>query len=126
MKILISDPSIHNRQHLASYLSQSGLEVVGLAASGKETMKLAETFQPTIILLDVNLGDMDLYDLVGDLRRITPQPAVILMTTRPDPDVNRRGLLAGASTCRAKSEGIDPILAAINQIMDFHKQGAKK
>lgn len=123
MKILISDPAVHNRQHLALYLGQSGLEVVGAAASGEETRTLAGALSPTVILLDVNLPDVDVYQLIGDLRRKNQPPAVILITTRPDPEAARSGLLAGASACLAKSEGIDPLIQVIQNIQITKTQG---
>jgi DNA-binding NarL/FixJ family response regulator len=124
MKILISDANIHNRQHLAAFLGQSGLEVAGMAASGEETRALAEVLSPTVILLEANLPDVDVYQLISELQRGDPPPAVILLTTKPDPEVIHRGLLAGAGACLAKSEGIDPIVEAIHQTRINNKQGA--
>lgn len=123
MKILISDGTIHNRKHLAAFLGQNNLEVVGMAGSGEETLALVGALQPTIILLDVSLPCEDVYQLIADLRRTNHPPAVILMTTRPDPQVVRRGLLAGASACLAKSEGIDPFIKAIQNIQIKKEQG---
>lgn len=115
MKILISDATIHNRQHLAAYLGQSGLNVVGAAATGEETRALAKALAPTIILLDADLPDGDVYQLIGELQQSDQPPVVILMTTRPDSEVFRLGMLAGAAACLAKSEGIDPLIDAIKQ-----------
>ena len=126
MKIVISDATIHNRQHLAAYLEQSGVEVAGLAASGEETRALAASLRPAVILLDINLPDGDVYQLINDLLRTNQPPVVILMTTRPDPDVIHRGLLAGAAACVAKSEGIDHLTEAIRQLESKLNQGVEK
>jgi two-component system, NarL family, nitrate/nitrite response regulator NarL len=51
---------------------RQGLEVVGVASSGAEALRLAQTLQPDIALVDVELGDEDGIE-VG--RRMTSAPS---------------------------------------------------
>ena len=123
MKIFISDAISHNRENLASYLSQSGLEVVGTAASGKETLKLVKELIPDIIILDINLLDVNVLEFITVLSELERSPAVILLMVSHDPAVAQRGLQAGAYACLAKNEGIDPLVNTIQKIQITNYQG---
>lgn len=123
MKILISDATSHNRENLASYLLQSGLEVVGTAALGKETLGFANELLPDIIILDINLPDVDALELITVLTELENRPAVILLLVSRDFAVEHRGLRAGAYACLAKNEGIDPVVDAIQKIQKAKVQG---
>ena len=51
MKIMISDAVSHNRENLAAYLMQSGLDVIGTATTGKETLEQMHLLKPDITIL---------------------------------------------------------------------------
>jgi DNA-binding NarL/FixJ family response regulator len=123
MRILISDAISHNRENLASFLSESGLQVVGSTASGIETLKLAMETKPDIIIQDVNLPDVDALELIMALSKLERGPAVILLMVSHDPTVVKRGLQAGAYACLAKNEGIDPVVDMIQKIQKTNYQG---
>ena len=123
MKILISDAISHNRENLANFLSESGLEVVGTAASGTETLKLAEELNPEIIILDINLPDVDAQETIISLKCSQPTVEVILLMVSHNRTVEQQALGAGAYACLAKNEGIDPLVDAIQKIENTKVQG---
>ena len=123
MKILISDANSHNRENLASYLMQSGFEVAGTTASGIETLQLAKESKPDIIILDINLPDVDVQETISSLKCSHPIPEVILLMVSHDSAVEQLALDAGAYACRAKNEGIDPLVDAIQKIQNTKFQG---
>jgi DNA-binding NarL/FixJ family response regulator len=116
MKILISDATSHTRQNLAAYLVQRGLNVVGTAVSGKETLDLVQHLSPSIIILDIKLPDVGIFELITELQKEPQSPAVILMMVSHDPVVEQRGLQAGAFACLAKNDGIDPLIDIVYRI----------
>jgi DNA-binding NarL/FixJ family response regulator len=62
-------------------LEFQGLEVVGRASSGDEAVRLAQTLQPDVALVDVQLGDEDGLEVTRQLNagaRLTP---VVLIST---------------------------------------------
>ena len=123
MKILISDANSHNRENLASFLLETGLEVVGTAAFGKETLKLAKELNPEIIILDVNLPDVDALELIASLKSSHSPSIVITLLVSHNSIVEHSLLQAGAHTCLAKNEGIDPLIGAIQSIQNSYFQG---
>ena len=116
MKILISDAISHNRENLANFLSESGLEVVGTAASGTETLKLANELNPEVIILDINLPDVDAQETISRLKLSQPTVEVILLMVSHNRAVQQQALGAGAFACLAKNEGVDPLIDAIQKI----------
>ena len=123
MKILISDAISHNRENLAYFLSESGLEVVGTAASGKETLKLANELNPEIIILDINLPDVDAQEAITSLKCSQPTVEVILLVVSHNRAVQQQALDAGAFACLAKNEGVDPLLDAIQKSQKTRIEG---
>ena len=123
MKILISDAISHNRDNLASFLSESGMEVVGTAASGKETLRLATVLKPDLIILDINLPDVDAQETISRLKCSQLTVEVILLMVNHNREVEQQALGAGAYACLAKNEGIDPLVNAIQKIQIKNDQG---
>ena len=116
MRILISDSIPHNRENLASYLSESGLEVVGTAASGTETLKSAKALNPEIIILDINLPGADVLELISVLAAFEKKPVVLLLMVSHDRGIEQLAMQSGAYACLAKNEGIDPLVDTIQKI----------
>jgi putative two-component system response regulator len=61
-KILVVDDNPDNLQMLASILERRGYEVQ-VATGGKKALKAAEVNPPDLILLDINMPDMDGYEV---------------------------------------------------------------
>lgn len=84
LSCLIVDDS---KEFLASaaglFSSQQGLDVVGIASTGDDALRLMAALSPNVVLVDVELGDEDGIDLA---RRMTttagPATRVILISLR--------------------------------------------
>ena len=123
MKILISDATSHNRENLAAYLIQSGLNVVATAGTGADTLKLVEAFTPDVLILDINLPDVEILEFIAELQNTNQALVVMLLMVSQNRAVEQRALGAGAYACLAKDEGIDPLVDAIQKIQIKYVQG---
>jgi two-component system nitrate/nitrite response regulator NarL len=88
------------------------MQVVGVAASGREALGAAEQHRPDVILLDLDLGDESGLDLIADLLRDGDTKVLILTGTR-DPEVRKVAVLRGARGMVHKTESAEMILSAI-------------
>jgi diguanylate cyclase (GGDEF)-like protein len=71
-------------------LLRLGYEVVGVAAYGEDTAKMAEELKPDVVLMDIKLrGDMDGIEAAGMIRAGLGIP-VIFLTAYPNEDFLRR------------------------------------
>ena len=79
MKTLIVEDSATLCAIYSQYLDGSGLDVMAVEtlASARETLV---ELNPQLILLDIELPDGNGLDLMDDLWRVTPRPAVVVMT----------------------------------------------
>jgi len=82
-RILLVDDDLAISKVAAVCLQKVGKWEVVLAASGKEALKLAETFDPDLIVLDVLMPEMDGFEVLSRLKEIeaTQNIPVIFMTS---------------------------------------------
>ena len=84
-RILVVEDEWLVAQGIAESLGELGYEVVGLAASGEETLRLAAEAHPDLVLMDILLqGDMDGIEAAEHLRRRFDLP-VVFLTAYADP-----------------------------------------
>ncbi|MEQ8343995.1 MAG: ATP-binding protein [Sneathiellaceae bacterium] len=86
------------------------------ADHGADGLDLARTLQPDIIVLDLNLPDMNGFEVLRQLQadRATAALPVIALTASAMPDDVRRGLRAGFSDYLTKPLDVGGFLAAID------------
>jgi DNA-binding response OmpR family regulator len=77
-----------------AYLMQEGFKVV-TAADGQTALTLARKKNPTLIILDVMMPEMDGYEFMRQLRREQDTP-IILLTAKVEDDDKIIGLELGA------------------------------
>lgn len=75
--ILIIDDEVQIRRLLEINLSSNNYHVLQ-AASGAEGIKMAASYQPSLILLDIGLPDMSGHEVLKRLREWFNQPIIIL------------------------------------------------
>jgi DNA-binding NarL/FixJ family response regulator len=78
-------------------LLAAGFDVVTDAVDGAAALRLAAELSPDVVLLDVQLPDLDGFDVAERLSRGTPPPAVVLVSGRSRSDY---GGLVERSTAR--------------------------
>lgn len=63
-------------------LESEGFAVVGEAADGAEAIVAVEALRPAIVLLDIQLPDLDGFEIADRLSDRADAPAVVLVSTR--------------------------------------------
>jgi DNA-binding NarL/FixJ family response regulator len=84
VRVLIVDDHQPFRTALAALVAVApGLQVVGLAGSGEESMALAAELRPDLVLMDLHLPGIDGLTAAGRLADLPQSPAVVLISTVP-------------------------------------------
>ena len=97
IRILLVDDQYLIREGIASLLElEAGVEVVGLAANGKDAITKALELKPHIILMDVRMPEMNGVEATAKIRQALPTCQVIMLTTFDDEEFIVQSLLAGA------------------------------
>ena len=98
IRVLVVDDQQLVREGIASLLGiQPGIEVVGMAATGKEAIERAAALVPDVVLMDVRMPELDGVAAVAVLRSRTPACRVVMLTTFDDEEYVVQALRAGAA-----------------------------
>ena len=92
--------------------SREEVEVVGIAATGKEAVELAEELEPDIVLMDVSMPVLDGIEAARAITTGSDPPAVVLVTGE-DGELDARAYKAGAAAYLRKSAGLAALMDVI-------------
>ncbi|NOG50377.1 MAG: response regulator transcription factor [Chloroflexi bacterium] len=109
--VLIVDDDETTLRVLELLLARAGYEVVR-AGSAEDGLRKAYRFQPDIVLLDVNMPQMDGWEMCHRLREMSDVPILFLAASASSEDVVR-GLELGADDFIAKPFDPQELLARI-------------
>jgi DNA-binding NarL/FixJ family response regulator len=111
--VLIVDdhPSFRSSAH--ALLEAEGFEVVGEAADGASAIAAAERLHPDVVLLDVQLPDIDGFEVTRRLTSNGGGPSVVLVSSRELSDYGPLVVGSGARGFLPKNELSGAAVAAL-------------
>jgi DNA-binding NarL/FixJ family response regulator len=101
--VLIVDDHPSFRANARALLEAEGLEVVGEAEDGTAALAEVERLEPQVVLLDVQLPDMDGFEVASRLS-VNGGPRVILVSSHDAGDFGRLVESSGATGFIPKAE----------------------
>jgi pilus assembly protein CpaE len=118
-KILVVDDDPNVQRLLRVTLKQEGFDVV-VAGDGAEGLKMWETEEPALILLDVTLSKLDGYEVATKIREAegtTGHVPIIMLTAEKEVEQKVRGLRAGADDYLVKPFHQAGLLARMKSLL---------
>ena len=113
--VLIVDDHPSFRASARALLAAEGFQVVGEAEDGAGGLRRTRELRPDLVLLDVQLPDLDGFDVAARLTSNRAAPAVILVSSRDRDDLGSQLARSGARGFIPKAElsaaGITELLA---------------
>jgi DNA-binding NarL/FixJ family response regulator len=94
------------------------MEVIGVAATGAEAVKLAQTLQPQVILMDVRMPEMDGVQATQNILKFSPQIRIMMLSTFDEDDYVREALHHGAAGYLLKDVSPTELIASIRAIKE--------
>ncbi|TDC29060.1 response regulator transcription factor [Kribbella albertanoniae] len=117
MRVVLADDHPVVRAGLAALLtSLPGIEVVGVAATGREAVREVITNRPDVAVLDLQMPDLDGFAATRELARSAPEVAVLVLTMFEDDDSVFAAMRAGARGYLVKGAEQDEIARAIRAV----------
>jgi len=113
MTVLIVDDHPSFRASARTLLEAEGYEVVGEAENGVTAVEAVEALHPDLVLLDVQLPDLDGFQVADRLRKLENPPAVVLTSSRDGADYGRCIGNCGARGFVPKAELSGAAIAAL-------------
>jgi DNA-binding NarL/FixJ family response regulator len=102
--VLIVDDHQGFRERTRTLLESEGFEVIAEAADGAEALARADETGPDVVLLDVQLPDLDGFEVTRRLREGNPAPAIVLVSSRDASDYGEQIASCGARGFVPKGE----------------------
>jgi DNA-binding NarL/FixJ family response regulator len=112
-KVLIVDDHPTFRSTARLLLESEGFVVVGEAPDGMTAIVAAGQLHPDLVLLDVNLPDIDGFDVASRITAALNAPAVVLTSSRDSSDFGPLVHRSGARGFIPKGELSGAALAAL-------------
>lgn len=121
-KLLIVDDIIDNIRIIASLLKTKGI-LVTPATSGEQALGLAVAKKPDLILLDVQMPEMDGFEVCKKLKDnpLTKDIPVIFLTARTETEDIMKGFGLGAIDYITKPINSDEVIARIKTHLELKK-----
>lgn len=116
IRILIADDHPVFRFGLRALLeAQADMEVIGEAESGDEAVRRAQSLQPTVVLMDINMPGINGIEATKKITAVDPHPAILIITMFDD-DTVFTAMQAGARGYLLKGSQGEETLRAIRAV----------
>jgi DNA-binding response OmpR family regulator len=121
-RILLVEDDLDMRQMVVNYLEENNMHVV--SASGRQdVVRQFAGDEPSLVILDLRLGEEDGLDLLREIRSNSDVPIIIATGHRRDEIDRVVGLELGADDYVAKPFGLRELLARIRAVLRRREVG---
>jgi two-component system nitrate/nitrite response regulator NarL len=117
LKILVVEDHAPFRQLTCTALQRRAEFQTIEAADGLEAVRKAETLQPDLILLDLNLPTLHGFEVAKQIRKLAPHARLLFMSQESSPDIVREALRLGAGGYIQKVSAATDLLPAIDAVL---------
>jgi DNA-binding NarL/FixJ family response regulator len=117
LRILLADDNIVMRTGLRALLErQPDLEVVGESENGRETIELAASLRPDVVVMDVGMPVLNGIEAAKTIVSQHPTTAVVILSMHSDESYVMRALKAGARGYLLKESAAADLIGAIQAV----------
>jgi two-component system KDP operon response regulator KdpE len=121
-KVLVVDDEAAIRKAVSRALSSRGF-VVEVAAGGEEALGSVRTFDPDLMVLDLNLPELDGLEVCRRVRAWSAVPILVLSVREEEAD-KVAALDLGADDYLTKPFGVDELMARVRALLRRTGQGS--
>ena len=114
IKILFADDDLKYSMLLKRFLQQHGYDVT-YAGNGKKAWEQFPEVKPDLVLLDINMPEMDGYEVAERIRAIDPKVLIFFLTDRTEKNDRLKGFSLKANDYLAKPFYPEELLARIEE-----------
>ena len=117
LRILLADDHVVMRKGLRALLErQSNLEIVGESENGRETIDLAASLIPDVVVMDVGMPVLNGIEATKTIVAQNPQISVVILSMHVDESYVMRALKAGARGYLLKDSAPADLMSAIRAV----------
>ncbi len=117
IRILIADDHRLFREGLTRVLNETpGLFAVASVSNGQEALERARESKPDVILMDVNMPVMDGVEATRQVRALSPQTRILMLTVSEQEEHLFAAVRAGARGYLLKNVASEDLIEAIQRV----------
>jgi two-component system NarL family response regulator len=117
IRIVIADGHRLFREGMCLILGQEkGIEIVGEAVNGLQTISVVNELKPDVVLLDITIAKIDGTQVVLPIRQKSPKTKALMLTAALDEAMIFKSLKAGAKGYLSKDSSISDLTKAIKAV----------
>jgi len=117
LRVVIADDHPVVRDGLSALLaSVPSVVVAGVAGTGREAVQAAVTLRPDVLVMDIQMPELSGVAAAGEIARLAPDVAVLMLTMFDDDDSVFAAMRAGARGYVLKGAQQDEIVRAIHSV----------
>jgi PAS domain S-box-containing protein len=121
LRVVLADDAEDIRLLLRLSLTTSqGFDVVGEAGNGEEAVRLTAELRPDVILLDLSMPVMDGLQAIPELRRLSPETRIVVLSGFDERRMKPVALELGADAYLEKGEAIADLVETMAAIFPNH------
>ena len=98
--------------------TEPGIEIVGMAADGKEGVRLAAELEPDVIVMDISMPVMNGIDATREIRAHDPEARILILTGGASVDEIDEARAAGAAAYVTKDRIASDFVIELRQLAD--------
>jgi DNA-binding NarL/FixJ family response regulator len=107
------------RQGLRVLLSSDpDFKIVGEAEDGRESVRLAETLSPDLVLMDLSMPKMTGTEAISEIKKRSTDTKIVVLTVHKGEDYVLSALKAGADGYVLKDANRDELATAIKKVLE--------
>jgi DNA-binding NarL/FixJ family response regulator len=115
VRVMVVDDHPMWRDAVERDLAEAGLEVVAVAATGREALARFPAARPQVVVLDLQIPDPDGVRVTAEIVRQDPSARVLILSASGEHADVLAAVKAGATGYLVKSTSRDELLAAVRQ-----------
>ena len=115
--LIVDDHTLFRAGLKAIIARETRYEVVGEAGSGREALKLVRNLRPDLILLDMALPDRSGIELIQEIKAISPDIRIMIVSMHSKIDYIVKAFQAGATGYVVKESAPDRLLEGMNSVL---------
>ena len=124
--VLIADDSVVLRERLLEMLGDiSGVEILGCAQDGLQTIDRIRQLKPEVVVLDIQMPRGTGLDVLKNIKHDRGGPIVIVFTNFPYPQYRKRALEIGADYFFDKTTEFEKLRGLFQELTSAAKPEAQ-
>lgn len=121
VRVLVAEDNLDNQEMLTRFLAEQGA-IVELAGNGRAALNMARTGEYQVILMDVQMPELDGYEVTRALRTENIHTPIIALTAHAMSDERERCLASGCNEFLTKPLNVKKLIHTVHKHVTQNKK----